>query len=263
MSLLDLFLPTPQPSPPSLTTHLSLAKAGLFKHLPTDTTCPETGLALLDRLFLPALRLAPQQRAESAPFDAESASFFLPVTILFRYLGVAYKFPVERETFALAPRPHESQLHHTPTGIASIALPVGLVCLARLLAHHLSKTSAPSFNMAELFPFIDETLDWCSHYVNRIETLQAMEVAASNDQELLAQIASVKKQYMDHLAALVAATEMVLKTYTSHRAADTPRSASNDAAFCTGTGSDADADQSSTRAPSESESEYFSATEEV
>ncbi|KAK2763627.1 hypothetical protein CKAH01_15907 [Colletotrichum kahawae] len=115
--------------------------------------------------------------------------------------------------------------------------------------------------MADIFPFIDETLDWCSHYVNRIETLQAMEVAASNDQQLLAQIASVKKQYMDHLAALVAATDMVLKTYTSQRGADAARSASNDTAFYTD--ADADADQSRTRAPSESESEYFSATEEV
>lgn len=32
--------------------------------------------------------------------------------------------------------------------------------------------------MADIFPFIDETLDWCTHYVNRIETLRLMEAAA-------------------------------------------------------------------------------------
>ncbi|KAF4825744.1 hypothetical protein CGCSCA5_v000535 [Colletotrichum siamense] len=115
--------------------------------------------------------------------------------------------------------------------------------------------------MADIFPFIDETLDWCTHYVNRIETLRLMEAAAPpGDQQLLERIASTKKQYMDHLAALVAATQMVLKTYTDHqRTAPAPRNASTDTVFYTG--SDDDDDKGSTNAPSESE--YYSATEEV
>ncbi|KAI8245276.1 hypothetical protein K4K55_002274 [Colletotrichum sp. SAR 10_96] len=111
--------------------------------------------------------------------------------------------------------------------------------------------------MADIFPFIDETLDWCTHYVNRIETLRLMEAAAPpGNQQLLQKIASTKKQYMDHLSELVAATQMVLKTYTAHRAASAPASALVDTALYT----DND-DKSSTNAPSESE--YFSATEEV
>ncbi|KAF4882551.1 hypothetical protein CGCFRS4_v014445 [Colletotrichum fructicola] len=109
MSLLDLFLPTAQPSPPYLTSHLSLANAGLFKRLPTDITRPETGLALLDCFFPPALRLAPQRRSESGQFYAESASWFLPVAIYFQWLGVQDSFSVEQQTFALAPQPQESR----------------------------------------------------------------------------------------------------------------------------------------------------------
>ncbi|KAI8266308.1 hypothetical protein K4K58_010083 [Colletotrichum sp. SAR11_239] len=111
--------------------------------------------------------------------------------------------------------------------------------------------------MADIFPFIDETLDWCTHYVNRIETLRLMEAAAPpGDHQLLEKIASTKKQYMDHLAALVAATQMVLKTYTDHRPAS--RNVSSEATLYT---DDDDDDKGSTIAPSESE--YFSATEEV
>ncbi|KAF0324428.1 hypothetical protein GQ607_008377 [Colletotrichum asianum] len=111
--------------------------------------------------------------------------------------------------------------------------------------------------MADIFPFIDETLDWCTHYVNRIETLRLMEAAAPpGNRQLLERIASTKKQYMDHLAALVAATQMVLKTYTAHSAAAAPSSDSIDTALYTD-----DDDKGSTSAPSESE--YFSATEEV
>ncbi|KAF5516583.1 hypothetical protein CGCS363_v000196 [Colletotrichum siamense] len=114
--------------------------------------------------------------------------------------------------------------------------------------------------MADIFPFIDETLDWCTHYVNRIETLRLMEAAAPpGDQQLIEKIATTKKQYMDHLAALVAATQMVLKTYTAHqRTVPAPRSVFTDTAFYTDTNDD---DNGSTSAPSESE--YFSATEEV
>ncbi|KAJ0382394.1 hypothetical protein COL922a_012669 [Colletotrichum nupharicola] len=123
--------------------------------------------------------------------------------------------------------------------------------------------------MADIFPFIDETLDWCTHYVNRIETLRLMEAAAPpGDQQLLQKIASTKKQYMYYLAALVAGTsslvqtytalitDMVLKTYTAHSAAAAPISASEDAAFYTD-----DDDNGSTSTPGESE--YFSATEEA
>ncbi|EQB51938.1 hypothetical protein CGLO_08464 [Colletotrichum gloeosporioides Cg-14] len=110
--------------------------------------------------------------------------------------------------------------------------------------------------MADIFPFIDETLDWCSHYVNRIETLRLMEAAAPpGDQQLLQKIASTK-QYMDHLTALVAATQMVLKTYTDHHAAS--RNVSSETTIYT---DDNDDDKGSTSAPSESE--YFSAAEEV
>ncbi|KAF3811066.1 hypothetical protein GCG54_00010402 [Colletotrichum gloeosporioides] len=113
--------------------------------------------------------------------------------------------------------------------------------------------------MADIFPFIDETLDWCSHYVNRIETLRLVEAAAPpGDQQLLQKIASTKKEYMDHLAALVAATQMVLKTYTAHSAAAAPVSASADTVSYTDTGDD---NKDSVSAPSESE--YYSATEEV
>ncbi|KAF5526942.1 hypothetical protein CGCA056_v000185 [Colletotrichum aenigma] len=109
--------------------------------------------------------------------------------------------------------------------------------------------------MADIFPFIDETLDWCTHYVNRIETLRLMEAAAPpGDQQLLERIASTKKQYMDHLATLVAATQMVLKTYTDHRTAS--RNVSGDATLYAN-----DDDEGSTSAPSESE--YYSATEEA
>ncbi|KAI8170664.1 hypothetical protein K4K49_010398 [Colletotrichum sp. SAR 10_70] len=105
--------------------------------------------------------------------------------------------------------------------------------------------------MADIFPFIDETLDWCTHYVNRIETLRLMEAAAPpGDQQ-----PSTKKKYMDHLAALVAATQMVLKTYTDHRPASC--NVSSEATLYT----DDDDDKGSTIASSESE--YFSATEEV
>ncbi|KAJ3946491.1 hypothetical protein N0V92_013343 [Colletotrichum tropicale] len=120
--------------------------------------------------------------------------------------------------------------------------------------------------MADIFPFIDETLDWCTHYVNRIETLRLMEAAAPPGDhqreyrfiflDLLEKIASTKKQYTDHLAALVAATQMVLKTYTAHSAAAALISASTDAASYID-----DDDKGSTSAPSESE--YFSATEET
>ncbi|KAI8279863.1 hypothetical protein K4K60_005261 [Colletotrichum sp. SAR11_57] len=183
MSLLDLFLPTAQPSPPYLTSHLSLANAGISQN----------HIGILAFLSLTVVRHA--------------------------------RFEI---------------------------IPVQTV--------HPLQVTAPSSKMADIFPFIDETLDWCSHYVNRIETLRLMEAAAPpGNQQLLQKIASTKKQYMNHLAALVAATQMVLKTYTAHqRTAPTPRSASADTVSYSDTDDD---DKGSTSAPSESE--YFSATEEI
>ncbi|KAI8167530.1 hypothetical protein KHU50_006484, partial [Colletotrichum sp. SAR 10_65] len=141
---------------------------------------------------------------------------------------------------------------------STVVLPARFEVILDKITRPLQVT-APSSNMADIFPFIDETLDWCTHYVNRIETLRLMEAAAPpGDQQLLERIASTKKQYMDHLAALVAATQMVLKTYTAHSPAAAPISASADAAFYTDTNDD---DKGSTIAPSESE--YYSATEEV